>query len=297
MSGIKKVILKPKYGGFALAATAYITGILLFTFWSYSTHRNALLNQMDKTLLDATFTMEQILGTNVATALSTESELSSEKKQRLTQLADYGEFNAVEAVLIRDKTVTPLIIGLSSNTAPIAVAMNEYPSLPPDLKKALTGLATDGTDGTTLLTAKHLMGGKVRYAIRFKAKYQDYGIAFLVAQDRKIIDQALADQALRLIAAGLGMFFLAIPLISLFSRTQKNADEELSSMNTRLQNDVDLQLSREEELKEAISDLERFNAVSSGREMRIIELKAEVNELLLQSKCERRYNIDKIDKV
>lgn len=291
MSRIKKNPTQPRYGGFVLAATAYITGILLFSFWSYATHQSTLLKQMDKTLLDAAFSMQEILGTNYISTQSTETETVTEKQQSLTRLARYGAFNSVEVVLIRNEKVTPLIKGFTTD----AHAGNGSFPLPSELEKALLKLAGSGANDTHLISAGHSSGADLRYAIRYEAKYEHFGIAFLVAQDRKIIHQELADQALRLVAADLGMLLLAIPLISLFSRTQKKAAEELSVLNTRLQHDVELQQSREEELKDAISDLERFNAVSSGREMRIIELKAEVNELLLQLKREKRYNIDKID--
>ena len=100
---------------------------------------------------------------------------------------------------------------------------------------------------------------------------------------------------LRTATAAVGMLVLAIPLITLFNRTQRSVAQNLSQMNSRLQHDMENQKTRETELKEAISDLERFNAVSAGRESRIIELKAEVNDLLEQMNRNKRYNIDKID--
>jgi hypothetical protein len=100
---------------------------------------------------------------------------------------------------------------------------------------------------------------------------------------------------LRLTAAGIGLLILAIPLITLFSKARKSIAIDLASMNLQLKQDMDAQKNREEELREAMKDLERFNAVSAGRESRIIELKSEVNQLLLELKREKRYNIDKID--
>lgn len=298
MSG-KNNNLKQKYGGFVLAATAYITGVLLFSFWSYFAHQKELTNRMDETLLHAAFSMQEILDgaftETPAASTATNPEVISGKQPGLTRLAHHGKFRSVEVVFVSNDIITPLIVGLNPNqTSPENITSNHLPH-PLDLEKALVRLATAGNDDTYLITAAHPNAEEVRYAIRFTAERTGYGIAYLVAQDRKIIKQELADQALRLFAAGLGMLFLAIPLISFFSRTQKKAAEELSSMNNRLQHDVDLQQSREEELKDAISDLERFNAVSTRREMRIIELKAEVNKLLQQTKCEKRYNIDKID--
>lgn len=301
MSKSVKNSAQPKYGSFVLAATAYISGVLLFSFWSYSAHQKALINQMDATLVDAAFSMQEILGADVtgrlAAATETRTETVSEKQQSLARLARHGSFSFVEVVSVRNETIIPLIAGLNPDTETAENSDNIHWPLPPDLTAALLSLATTEDDASLLITAAHPVDTDetVRYAIRYHAEGPGGGLAFLVARKRAVINQALADQALRLLAAGLGMLLLAIPLISLFSRTQKKAAEELSEMNIRLQHDVDLQQSREEELKDAISDLERFNAVSSGRETRIIELKNEVNELLQQLKRAKRYNIDKID--
>ncbi|MDF7799948.1 hypothetical protein P4C99_10765 [Pontiellaceae bacterium B1224] len=287
---------RPKFSGIILAAGAYVTGVLLFSFWSHSAHQNTLLSQMDETLLNAAFSMQEIIGPDVVEGLLTSSlETISEKQRSLTRLARHGSFSTVSIVTVRDGKIIPLISGSLSEEMMTADAMSAPIFFPPGVKHELLTLATAGLDDSSLLTTTRPGDEKVRYAIRFHAEHPDSGVAFLVAQERRVIARALADQTLRLSAAGLGMLFLAIPLISLFSRTQKKTAEELSSMNARLQHDVELQQSREEELKDAISDLERFNAVSSGRETRIIELKAEVNELLLQLKRDKRYNIDKID--
>lgn len=120
-------------------------------------------------------------------------------------------------------------------------------------------------------------------------------MAFLVSQKSSVINQELAGQALRTSFAGLGMLALAIPLILIFSQYQRKAAAELSDMNDRLQHDVELQHTREEELKDAISELQRFNAVTAGRESRVIELKAEVNTLLEKLNREKRYNIERTD--
>jgi len=258
-----------------------------------------LINQMDETLLDAAFSMQEMLDTDVIETLSTGSATNSAtvslKQRSLTRLARHGKFSSIETVAIHAGKITPLVMGLNPNRVPAANVPPPRLPLPPDIKTALLRLAAAGNDDTDLVTAADPTGEDIRYAIRFKAEKKERGIAFLVAQECSIINRELADQALRLFAAGLGMLFLAVPLISLFSRTKKKAAEELFSMNVRLQHDVDLQQFREEELKDAIRDLERFNAVSSGRETRIIELKAEVNELLQKLNCETRYNIDKND--
>ena len=101
--------------------------------------------------------------------------------------------------------------------------------------------------------------------------------------------------AIRTAAAGILLLILAIPLVVLYNRAQERASKELAALNERLEQKVEVQQDHEEELKEAISDLERFTAVSAGRESRIIELKSEVNILLGELNRDKRYNIDKTD--
>jgi len=49
------------------------------------------------------------------------------------------------------------------------------------------------------------------------------------------------------------------------------------------------------ELKDAMDDLKRFNALAAGRETRIIELKTEVNALLAQQDKAKRYNVEYVE--
>lgn len=49
--------------------------------------------------------------------------------------------------------------------------------------------------------------------------------------------------------------------------------------------------SKEEELLKKIDDLEKFNRVTVDRELKMIELKKEINELLLQSGRKKKYTI------
>ena len=69
--------------------------------------------------------------------------------------------------------------------------------------------------------------------------------------------------------------------------------EELGRIAAQSAKQMMIQKIREAELEDAIRDLERFNAITLGREDRIIGLKAEVNTLLEQMKRKKRYGSEK----
>ena len=293
MSSLEDSTMRNHYGNFLMAATAYIAGVLLFLFWSYSANRSALIRHTDQSLENAAFVTQEILAIDTTTNRPI-SELS-QKHKRLVRMAEYSDFSSIGAVEIKHNLVTTLLTTTSAPNTTHANEMNEGLPLSSTVQKKLIKLAAAAQSGTSMLTAKSPADSMLRYAIIYKAKGPEHGTACLVAQENSMLRAQLAQQLIRLSIAGLGMLLLAIPLIMLFNKTKKKTAAELSVMNVRLQHDVELQKTREAELKDAISDLERFNAVTAGRESRIIELKAEINTLLAQLNREKRYNIEHID--
>jgi DNA repair ATPase RecN len=64
---------------------------------------------------------------------------------------------------------------------------------------------------------------------------------------------------------------------------------ELAKANELLQAEVADHMRAEKKLKETMDQLKRFNDLAVGRELRMVELKAEVNELCCQLDLQRRY--------
>lgn len=290
--------IKSGYGTFIVAAAAYIVGVLLFAFWSYNAHRTALYGYIDKSLMNAAFTTEEITEEALLKEIdengADKNPAFIQTKGQLNRIARHGNFSAVAAGIVHQHDIAILISGTNSNDIKNQ-SIGEHIPMAPGLKGEILRMASGGQHDAALITAAHPSYGAERYAIIFKAINAYSGYVYIAEQERGHTQKQLADQMLRSAAAALGMVVMAIPLITLFSRTQRSVAKNLSQMNSRLQNDMESQKSRESELKEAISDLERFNAVSAGRETRIIELKAEVNNLLEQMGKSKRYNIDKID--
>lgn len=82
---------------------------------------------------------------------------------------------------------------------------------------------------------------------------------------------------------------MLVPIIALYHNARAHSLQQEEELNAKLKYDNGTLKTREKELEEAIEDLERFNAVSTGRELRIIELKSEVNALLEKLNLPKRY--------
>ncbi|MDZ8118174.1 hypothetical protein [Pontiella agarivorans] len=287
-----------RYGTFILAAAVYVAGVILFSLWSFNAHSRALHNYVDKALVDAAFALEELLNCNALTEL--EQNASAENTEfvvaskQLERVALHGNFSAVLAGTVRQNQINIIISGSTESRSEQRSLAHEL-LLTEKLKNRILQMAAEGRHATEMFTTIHPAFGKIRYALIYKPDTPEQGHLYATAQESRHIEQQLGNQLLRMGIAAIGMLLLAIPLITLFNRTQRLAARHLTELNNRLQNDVDSQRAREEELKDAIKDLERFNAVSAGRESRIIELKAEVNDLLKELKRDKRYTIDKID--
>ncbi len=86
------------------------------------------------------------------------------------------------------------------------------------------------------------------------------------------------------------LLLVSIPLIMFYRHTRAHSTSQVAELNNRLKKDNEKLVQHEKELENAIHDLERFNAVATGRELRIIELKSEVNALLEELDRPGRYN-------
>lgn len=288
--------LKKSFGSFIQAGLIYIIGVVLFSLWSYSGHRNALLTHTDRSLIDAAVSMQEILTEEFLIELSTGIEKNTQsfirKQNGLSRMANHGNFNFYGVVKISEGKITPLIAGTDD---PLARVENNTPApiLSNHIQTHLLDLAEAGKDESNLYVGKHSKAPFLRYAILYKAQNKGNGLALLVSQKNNVVHHELTDLILQLSIAGLTMVALTIPLILIFSQCQRKTAKERSDMNARLQRDIKLQAIREEELKDAINELKRFNAVTVGRESRIIELKTEVNTLLEKLNREKRYTIEK----
>lgn len=105
-------------------------------------------------------------------------------------------------------------------------------------------------------------------------------------------DPAQAHSQRMMLIEGAKILFLlamAFPLIVSYHRAKVSSINDMAELNRKLEQDCRKLRKRETELEQAIQDLERFNALATGREERIMELKSEVNNLLREMDRPNRY--------
>ncbi|MDF7806865.1 hypothetical protein P4E94_05395 [Pontiellaceae bacterium B12219] len=289
MTEPKKTSSRRRHGLFIFAVAIYASGGLLFSLLSYCSHKTVLTNQADETLLETVRALQETYEMETATTDASDVEAY---RQRLMPLR-HGLSGALSIVEVTPNRCTVQVSVSNELNSFMEILENSPP--PEDLQTVLLAMADEKQDATRLFTTTPQPFGTIRYAILYRAAGPLKGTAFLASDDGRLLEQQLDEEARRLTIGGFSMLVLAIPLILLVGQSKKRSSATLSKMNALLQRDMETQKIREEELKDAIADLERFNTVTTGRESRIIELKAEVNEQLRLQNKTPRYNIDKID--
>ena len=293
-------LAKPRLGRFAIAAAIYAAGVVAFTLWTYYTHRTTLLDHFDTSLKNAAYAAREIVGDDYAEDLllvgSTNSPAYATCQKQLGRFAHNCRLSAVGAAARKGSQAFSLVAGSGGGGAIPVDDIKLGAPLPGTMAAMVLDIASaTDTPGVAFVTTDHPAYGALRVAAIYRGKPDGTGLAFIVAKEMGSLHARLKKQAIDEIASGALLLLLAIPLVVLYNSAQRRASMKLAELNKRLEQDVESQKSYAEELKDAIRDLERFNAVTTGREMRIIELKGEVNELCGQLNRTKRYNIDKTD--
>jgi hypothetical protein len=129
-------------------------------------------------------------------------------------------------------------------------------------------------------------------AVYMTFSYHHQRNAILSARHMEHCGELLDGLLLRKLVGSAFMLIMAFPLAASYNRARAVEQKKLAALDSQLEKDFETLKERETELQDAIQDLERFNALTLGRESRIIELKAEVNTLLEQMDRKKRYMID-----
>ncbi len=282
------------YGIFALAVVLFVLGVAAFSAWSYRRSQLLLLEHINQALIDTTYATEQIVGRlPIECAVQTgEAGCAGLEKSRLKleRLADACKFEAT-GIIVREGTNAWILVAGAShrgNIPPGSLHFRERP--PPQMAAAIMEMARQGGNCSLILDIVHEEYGPLHVAVRYCALSPTNGYAVAVSQNIERYNTQMRSLALHTEAIGLFLVAMAFPLIFLYNQTLKKSTRQLGDLNARLQQDLARRKKREEQLRDAIHDLERFNAVALGREKRIIELKAEVNTLLEQMKRQKRYH-------
>jgi hypothetical protein len=287
------------YRLFAFAAAIYMAGVVAFSAWSYYQHRAIVENHIDEMLIHAAYATEQILGrefiehTVETDAINRDEYLT--KQDKLTRFAENCRLDALGAATRRGSEIRNLIAGIGNHYVIPPDDIHYRDRMPDALSSIIRELAESATERIRVQNLQHEDYGQLRIAIHYHAVSDELGYALIVARNTGGVNELMRAQALSKMANGLFLLAMAFPLIALFNSAQIRASKKMATLNERLKQDMEKQKEHEAELKDAIRDLERFNAVAVGRENRIIELKAEINTLLEQMNRTKRYNVGHVE--
>lgn len=299
MTAVSHKPRKGDYSAFALAAIVYGVGVTAFCCWLYLTQRAIMLSHFDQNMHGAIYTVREILGTGNGRDLiregRTDLPLYPQHQLRLDRYAGQCGFTALGIAIREGDRIQYILSSKGMSDAEPSSSVPHGEPVAEDLAATIRDLAAKGGTNLVEFTLASPFFGDLRVALLYEPLTGESGYVFIAVKETGSIRRPLRTLAVHMAVAILFLLSMAVPLVVLFSRAQRNAALKLAELNSRLQADVTLQKSREAEMKDAIRDLERFNALTVGRENRIIELKAEVNELLQQTNRAKRYNIEKTD--
>ncbi|VGO22007.1 hypothetical protein [Pontiella sulfatireligans] len=289
---------KRPYGPFALAAGAYVCGVVAFSLWSYQQQKNGLMGQAGRLLTNAAYAADELIGKDYAAQLTAQDLSGTETyaacQKKLNRLAKKSGLTGLGQAVKQSGETYALVYGHGSSGTVITEIRYRTP-LSPGLRSMVLELAGQRAQAETVQSYDHPEFGRLLAFVQYRPVGGDSGQVLFAIQDAGRLNKLLLAAAVQKSVAGVFLLVMIFPLVALYNRTKGKAAKKLAKLNALLQYDVETRKHREHELKDAIADLERFNAVAVGREDRIIQLKGEVNTLLEQLKQEKRYNVDHIE--
>lgn len=280
---------------FAVALLIYALGIFLFSTWSYNQQKSSLQTRFDENVVNTTHACREFIGTGRARQHivdgSTNAPVYFQHQERFDRFAAESGLELL-AVATRNPTNAYYLIASKPGLEGQNIQYGDpfpYP-LERIVDKSIEALVNP-SDATTVALCNQDYN---RIAILRVADDEGPDFLFIAIKNYSLFDEHLSRLALKKTEEGIFLLLMAVPLVLFHNQTQKNVRQQLETLNAKLKKEIQNQADREDELRDAIVDLERFNAVTVGRESRIIELKSEVNELLAKLNEDERYNIDRL---
>jgi len=280
---------------FGAVVAFYVFCVIGFSVWSYFHNKKVLLSHYGTELCNSVRILDLVIGESYLDRFRpTETITTNEYRalsRRLGRFAAGCRLNELGVLFIRKNH--PFVIRWESKSTD-TLSEPAVPSWGPvnrGLPQAVWK-AADSSSSEPVLRAISCEDDKLFYvAILYRPTGSDSGYCLYVVRNKDCLQPEFRLGLLYTIAKSFFLLLMACPLMLLYSTALQKSNRALSVLNQKLRNDVEKRKKRESELKDAIRDLERFNAITVGREKRIIELKAEVNELLKELNRPPRYQM------
>jgi hypothetical protein len=298
---MNNALVKRHYKSFRLTVAICLIGVLTISALSYYIENQTLHKNMDRALEDAVFAVQEIvIDDNAAVRVLSGS---TNAPAYLFYLEKLGRF------LSRSRDVSFAGIATQKSSGETFFLSSGMDSsnheLPENIRSAVLSLPEaqqeepqGGPEGNSHAVIRHLYlpdTGKIHVVASFVRTETGSTLIYYAGQQ---LDSLVSQQYAHLLLEGAKALFSIIAIILsivLYTAATKETLHGLNARNKKLEEDLQLLQGTEKKLREVIRDNERFNALTFGREERIIRLKSEVNQLLAQMQREKRYNVDKMD--
>jgi hypothetical protein len=285
---------KRAYQLFGLVVVIYLLCVIGYSIWSYHQHKSVMLAHTDAQLRNGTFALDVALGKSyLSRARSADAIPAAEHRalcEQMNGLAAECRFDALGAAVIHTGGIHSVMTGIREEAGIPPDSIPYWKPVSPELLPVIRKAARSQSEEPIICPVPYGEAGTFRAAILYRKTDPKTGYCIFTARNLDYIATMLKLQLLRAIAKGLFFLLMAYPLMLLYSTAQQKSFRAVAVLNDQLLNDVKKREKHEEDLQDAIKDLERFNAVAGGREDRIIELKGEVNELLAELDRPVRYH-------
>jgi|GEM_PF-6097144 len=281
---------------FVVAILIYALGIFLFSSWSYRRQAAFLQTRFDDNVANATYACREIIGTGRARQHIHNGETNAPVYLQHQERFDrFSEKSGLELLAVATSSPSNAYYLIASEPGKSIKTIQYGMPLPDYLIKIMGDPGdTNAAPGGSASVAYCDQGNRRMALLRIQDDTEP-DFLFVAAANYAALDSHLSRLAAKKTMEATFLLLMAIPLILFHNKTQHQVRQQLETLNEQLKKEIQNQADREDELRDAIVDLERFNALSVGRESRIIELKGEINELLEKLGEKKRYNIDGMD--
>lgn len=293
--------IQKHYKSFRHTVAFCVIGLLAISAISYYVANQMLLKNRDHALENAVFAIQEIIVDDHAAARvlsgSTNAPAYLSYKEKLSRFLSQSREISIAGVALYKSGNEVIFLAAETNAPGYMLAENlraALEALPAEEQQQPRKEPASGTQ-PGIFHLDFSTAGKMHAAVSFVHMESGNTLIYYAGQPAEAFQSR--QYAYLLLESAHALFSIIAIVLSIvfYTEATKAKHEGLNARNKELQEELHLLQAKEKKLRDIIRDNERFNTLTLRREERVIQLKAEVNQLLAQMQREKRYNVDKMD--